>query len=131
MLSEEVKEKVLNYNDSKVDLILTDDLFKENPEWWEDKCKDIDTIIHLAWYVEPGKYLKSIKNLDCMIGSLNLVHGAIKSKIKRFVGVGTCFEYDLNHEKLSIDTPLNPITPYAAAKASYLALCPNYYHFNR
>jgi dTDP-6-deoxy-L-talose 4-dehydrogenase (NAD+) len=39
--------------------------------------------------------------------------------VRRFVGVGTCFEYDLaNSVPLAVDAPLKPLTPYAAAKAA-------------
>ena len=75
-------------------------------------------MIHVAWYVEPGKYLDSPKNLDCLIGTLALAKGAVNANVSRFVGIGTCFEYDLKEGYLSTDTPLRPLTPYAAAKAS-------------
>ena len=43
--------------------------------------------------------------------------------MNRFVGVGTCFEYDLTAGTLSVDTPLRPLTPYAGAKAAaFMAL---------
>lgn len=101
----------------------TEDLFAESAEWWTTTCKSIDTIIHVAWYAEPGKYLLSDKNMDCLQGTLNLAKGAVHAGVKRFLGVGTCFEYDLTGGMLSINTPLKPITPYAAAKAAtYLAL---------
>ena len=106
----------------KIELIETDDLFKESVDWWVEQCKGIDTIIHVAWYAEPGKYLKSEKNIDCLIGSLNLAKGAIRAGIRRFIGIGTCFEYDLNFGNLSINTPLKPTTPYAAAKAGLYML---------
>ena len=106
----------------KIELIETDDLFKESIDWWAEQCKGIDTIIHVAWYAEPGKYLKSEKNIDCLIGSLNLAKGAIRAGIRRFIGIGTCFEYDLNFGNLSINTPLKPTTPYAAAKAELYKL---------
>lgn len=111
------KEKFFEDQKSKIELILTDDLFRESPEWWSEQCKGIHTIIHLAWYAEPGKYLQSSKNVDCLIGSLNLAKGALKAGIKRFIGIGTCFEYDLNYKKLSVETPIKPTTPYAATKA--------------
>jgi len=61
--------------------------------------------------------------MDCLIGSLNLAKGAAKAGVKRFVGIGTCFEYDLANGMLSVETPLKPLTPYAGAKASlYLSL---------
>lgn len=111
------KETFLKEKNLKIETITTDDLFQESIAWWKNQCKGIDTIIHTAWYVEPGKYLKSLKNVDCLIGSLNLAKGAIQAGIKRFVGIGTCFEYDLSYGDLSINTPLKPTTPYAAAKA--------------
>ena len=101
----------------------TKDLFKESAKWWANTCKNIDIIIHLAWYAEPGKYLMSDKNLDCLTGTLNLAKGAIEASVRRFIGIGTCLEYDLKSGILSIDTPLMPLTPYAATKAAaYLAL---------
>lgn len=101
----------------------TEDIFLESPERWATMCHGIDIIIHLAWYAEPGKYLLSDKNIDCLTGSLNLAKGAIIAGVRRFIGVGTCFEYDLTSCMLSTDTLLNPTTPYAAAKAAtYLTL---------
>jgi nucleoside-diphosphate-sugar epimerase len=99
-------------------LVETDDLFTESPEWWREQSEGIDTIVHLAWYAEPGKYLESELNIDCLQGSLNLARGAIQAGVRRFVGIGTCFEYDLSAGVLSVDTPLKPSTPYADAKAA-------------
>lgn len=42
----------------------------------------------------------------------------IHAGVRRFVGVGTCAEYDLSQGMLRTDTPLNPDTLYAACKAS-------------
>ena len=111
------KENFLGDINSRAEIVTTDDLFEESVDWWNEQCKDIDTIIHLAWYSEPGKYLLSSKNIECLNGSLNLAKGAINSGVRRFVGIGTCFEYDLNVGRLSIDTQLKPSSPYAAAKA--------------
>lgn len=106
-----------------LDTVETDDLFAEGPEWWAAACDGVGTVIHLAWYAEPGKYLTSDRNLDCLSGTLSLARGAARAGVKRFAGVGTCFEYDLTGGDLTVDTPLDPLTPYAAAKASaYLTL---------
>ena len=109
---------------AKIDRVIrTPDLFAELASWWADACEGVDTIIHVAWYAEPGKYLQSSKNLDCLIGTLTLAQGAIQAGVRRFVGVGTCFEYDLSQGTLSIETPLKPLSPYAGAKAAaYLEL---------
>jgi len=99
-------------------IVETPDLFGEPAEWWAQTFEDIDMCIHLAWYAEPGKYLTSGRNLDCLSGTMAMAQGAVKAGLRRFVGVGTCFEYDLTPGHLSVETHLDPVTPYAAAKAS-------------
>jgi nucleoside-diphosphate-sugar epimerase len=104
-------------------VIATRDLFFESSRWWADVCAGVDTVIHAAWHVEPGDYLQSPKNLDCLSGTLQLAKGAGAAGVRRFVGIGTCIEYDLAGGMLSVDTPLRPKTPYAAAKAAaFMAL---------
>lgn len=104
-------------------IVTSQDLFAESADWWENSCREVDTVIHAAWYTEPGEYLLSPRNMDCLTGSLNLAKGAVRAGVNRFVGVGTCFEYDLTPGELSVETALNPLTPYAAAKAAlYIAL---------
>jgi dTDP-6-deoxy-L-talose 4-dehydrogenase (NAD+) len=104
-------------------VVTTPDLFAQGAGWWADVCKGIDTVVHVAWYAEPGKYLESAKNLDCLMGTLQMAKGAAQAGVKRFVGIGTCFEYDLTAGMLRIDTPLRPLTPYAGAKAAaFMAL---------
>lgn len=98
--------------------VQTPDLFAEPAEWWAEACRGVDTVIHVAWYAEPGKYLDSPANLDCLSGTLALAKGAAAAGVRRFVGVGTCFEYDLTGATLSPGTSLRPLTPYAAAKAA-------------
>lgn len=94
------------------------DIFTESKSWWINVTQKIDMIIHVAWYAKPGKYLQSEKNLDCLSGTMTLAQAAATSGVKRFIGIGTCFEYDLNDGYLSIQTPLLPSSPYAAAKSS-------------
>ncbi|WP_370402002.1 NAD-dependent epimerase/dehydratase family protein [Sulfitobacter sp. JB4-11] len=99
-------------------IVECDDVFGQSPGWWQDQLCGIDTVVHLAWYAEPGKYLTSERNLDCLAGTLAMAKGATAAKLPRFVGVGTCFEYDLTAGHLATDTALAPETPYAAAKAA-------------
>jgi len=112
------KESFFKNKNLKLELVATDDLFKESTDWFVEQCKGIDIIIHLAWFVEHEKYLKSLKNIDCLLGSLRFAQAAIKAKIKRFVGIGTCLEYDLSGGALSINTPLNPLSLYAYSKVA-------------
>lgn len=104
-------------------VITTADLFTEDAQWWANVCDGIDTIIHAAWYAEPGKYLHSPKNMDCVLGTLYMARGAAMAGVRRVVGLGTCLEYDVRQGLLTVETPLNPSTPYAGAKAAaYTAL---------
>lgn len=112
------KKNILKKKYPNLNLIITNDLFAESSQWWSKKFKGIHTVIHIAWYVEPGKYLNSPKNVHCLKGSLSMAQGAIKAGVKKFVGIGTCFEYDLSLEKLSINSMLKPSTIYSATKVS-------------
>lgn len=102
----------------KIDAVETPDLFAQDSAWWAQTCQGVDLVIHAAWYAEPGKYLTSHLNLPCLSGTLALAEGALAAGVSRFVGIGTCFEYDVSHGHLSIETPLAPETLYAATKAS-------------
>lgn len=114
-------------NIASVDKVISSqDIFLENQKWWANACEGIDAVIHAAWYVEPGQYLESEKNVDCVIGSLKLVQGAAFAKVSRFIGIGTCFEYELSDSRLSVQTPLKPLTTYGAAKASLFSFCTSY-----
>jgi nucleoside-diphosphate-sugar epimerase len=110
-------------NVDAIEAVASADIWSEDAAWWADVCRGVDTVIHVAWYAEPGRYLQSPTNFDCLSGTLRLAQGASRAKVRRFVGIGTCFEYDLGAGMLSVETPLRPTTPYAAAKAAaFLAL---------
>jgi nucleoside-diphosphate-sugar epimerase len=100
------------------EIIYTGDVFVEKYTWWLDVLKGVSSIVHLAWYAEPGRYLESDLNVTCLRGTLRLAEAAIDAGVNRFVGVGSCFEYDLSQGDLSIATPLNPTTLYGACKAA-------------
>lgn len=104
----------INTNLSHV--VETNDLFVQDIKWWKEKLQEIDTIIHAAWYAEPGLYLKSSKNDDCLKGTVELAKAAAENNIKRFVSLGTCIEYEISDKILSLQTPLDPTVPYSCAK---------------
>lgn len=79
-----------------------------------------DAIVHLAWYVEHGLFWTAPQNLDCVGMTLRLARMAAEIGCRRFIGVGTCFEYDFPahggcHE---IATPTSPATLYGISKDS-------------
>jgi nucleoside-diphosphate-sugar epimerase len=98
-------------------VIYSQNIFLESKEWWVDSLKGVDAVMHLAWFVDPATYLDSIKNDECFFGTVNLAQAVIDAKVGKFLGVGTCLEYDLNSPPLSVDTALNPISRYAKTKA--------------
>lgn len=104
--------------------IAVEDLFTRDRTFWAETCAGFDTVVHVAWYAEPGLYLSSEKNLTCLSGTLALAQGAVDAGVRKFVGVGTCFEYDLAAPDLAASQPLRPESPlgpttlYGAAKSS-------------
>lgn len=100
------------------EVVVVDDLFRSPPDELNRICDGVDTIIHAAWFVEPGSYLKAVQNLDCLKGTISLAEAAVRSGVRRFVGIGTCFEYDDTPGLLSTATPLIPRTLYGCSKAA-------------
>jgi len=104
-------------------VVTTADLWSEPARWYTEACSGVDTVIHAAWYAEPGLYLDSPKNSDCEQGTVRLAQGAAAAGVRRFAGIGTCFEYDTGGGTLRTTAPLRPHTPYGAAKvATFRAL---------
>ena len=108
-------------------VISSQDIFVENRSWWAEACKGIDTVIHAAWHVKPREYLESEQNIQCLIGSLELARGAASAKVARFIGIGTCLEYEVSEFGVSIRTPLKPSNTYASTKASLFTTCSAYF----
>ena len=103
-------------NADSVAVVETADLFGERADWWAPHLGDVDAVIHAAWYVEPGKYLDSAENIRCVAGSLALAETAAKAGVAHFIGVGTCFEYRLPNDHITVEAEVGPVTLYAAAK---------------
>jgi nucleoside-diphosphate-sugar epimerase len=82
--------------------------------------QSFDCCIHLAWYVEPGKYLESPENKRWVERSLVFARALQDAGCRRFLAAGTCFEYATNEERLRESSPTGPRTLYAQSK---LELC--------
>jgi nucleoside-diphosphate-sugar epimerase len=113
-------------------VLRTPDLFAEPASFWAEACANHDAVTHVAWYAEPGKFLQSSLNLDCLAGTIRLAQGAVAAGVRHFTGIGTCFEFDLttealaHHQPLTPQSPLAPATAYGAAKAAaFMALSRN------
>lgn len=76
------------------------------------------TVIHCAWVTEHGAYWTSPENLDWVGATLSLAREAHDRGTSRFVGVGTCAEYEWGGAAplSEASTPLRPQTLYGVAK---------------
>jgi len=73
--------------------------------------------IHAAWYAVPGKYLSAPENLAHVAASLELATALVGAGCTRFVGLGTCFEYDTSTTtKLTESSATSPRFLYASCK---------------
>jgi nucleoside-diphosphate-sugar epimerase len=74
--------------------------------------------IHAAWYAVPGKYLAAPENLAHVGASLDLATKLVAAGCKRFVGLGTCFEYALGDTTtpLTESSPTGPRFLYSSSK---------------
>lgn len=75
-----------------------------------------DVCIHLAWYAVPGQYLTSLENVSILSASLRLATRLASAGCRRFVAIGTCYEYDTNLGRLSETSPTRPRHLYASCK---------------
>ncbi len=105
-------------NNSRLTIIQTEDLFNEPLERLTRLIAGTEILIHSAWYTESSDYQSSIRNIDCLAGTLNLARAFADGGGKRLIGIGSCAEYDFTDGLLSLDTPLKPSTLYAASKVA-------------
>ncbi len=76
-------------------------------------------LLHLAWYVAHGKFWNSFDNFRWVDASLGLLTAFAKAGGRRWLGVGSCAEYDWTWSGPMDEhsTPLCPRSIYGAAKA--------------
>jgi len=77
-----------------------------------------DVIVHCAWVTRHGAYWHSPENLDWLSSSVSLLRTAKLAGVRRFVGVGTCAEYEpsdnsAGHAAVAVGPP---VTLYGTAK---------------
>ncbi len=76
-----------------------------------------EVCVHGAWYAVPGKYLDAPENLTHVAASLDLAQRLVHAGCTRFIGLGTCFEYDTSlGVPLTEPSPTKPRFLYAASK---------------
>jgi nucleoside-diphosphate-sugar epimerase len=74
-------------------------------------------LLHLAWYIAPGRWAEAPENVAWVRASLALVEAFRQHGGERMVGAGSCLEYDWNYGYCQEDrTPKVPHTAYGACK---------------
>ncbi|WP_394691850.1 NAD-dependent epimerase/dehydratase family protein [Hoeflea sp.] len=109
------------------EIVSCGDVFAQSPQWWEKACDGVNAIIHAAWYVNPADYLDSEQNATCVSGTFRMAQGAVAADVQHFVGLGTCMEYALPSEQLSIDAPTAPATVYGASKLALFEILDGFF----
>jgi nucleoside-diphosphate-sugar epimerase len=78
-------------------------------------------ILHCAWDVTHGRFWNAPENLDWVVATLRLARAFASCKGRRFVGLGTCAEYDWSDDGARPrreDDLLRPTSLYGQAKLS-------------
>jgi nucleoside-diphosphate-sugar epimerase len=77
-------------------------------------------LLHLAWVTAPDRYRYSAENLDWMEVSLALVKAFAQQGGRRFVGAGSCAEYEPMADRCIEDqTSIRPASLYGQCKAAF------------
>jgi len=86
-------------------------------------------ILHLAWCVKPRRFWNDPANLDWTAATLSLARAAEAEGVGRFVGTGTCYEYDWPGEASCNEwrTPLACHSLYDAAKDATRRILTRYF----
>jgi nucleoside-diphosphate-sugar epimerase len=76
-------------------------------------------LLHLAWNVTPGKFWTTAENVQWLQASLDLVQAFAAEGGQRWVGAGTCAEYDWSQSGVFCEIgATRPATLYGACKCS-------------
>ena len=76
-------------------------------------------LLHLAWYVVPGKLITAPENVSWVVTSIALIRAFIEAGGQRITLAGSGYEYDWTHGYCTESvTPAIPDTLYGIAKRS-------------
>jgi nucleoside-diphosphate-sugar epimerase len=74
-------------------------------------------VLHLAWFAKHGAFWAGLENLRWVGATLHLFQAAAARGVNRFVGCGTCAEYDPAVELCDeASSPLAPVSLYGVCK---------------
>jgi len=91
-----------------------------------DAMRGVDAVIHLAALIDvEGSVTDPLETHDVNVnGTLNLLYEAVKHGVKRFLFASSAAVYgDGDSLPLREDSPLRPVSPYAASKVAAEHYC--------
>lgn len=92
-----------------------------SPDWAAIEKFAPDVCIHCAWVATPGVYLNSPENFLLADQSISLAEGLGERGLQKFVGVGTCLEYESSDQALNeFSSRPRDLSPYVLAKLKLL-----------
>ena len=86
-------------------------------------------LVHLAWFVEHGRFWDAPENIPWVERSLHLMRAFARAGGERAVALGTCAEYDWSAAETRLSertSPLGPDTLYGVAKDALRRLASKY-----
>ncbi len=84
-------------------------------------------LLHMAWYVEHGRYWQAPENLVWVEATLRLLRCFAEQGGRRAVMAGTCAEYEWTLDRYSeASAPLAPATLYGVAKDATRRVCESF-----
>jgi UDP-glucose 4-epimerase len=96
----------------------------------EKSLEGVNAVIHEAALASVPLSIEnpSLTNEVNVSGTLNLLKASLKAKVKRFVYASSCAVYGAASElPINEDTPLKPLSPYAASKLAAEDHCKAFY----
>lgn len=86
-------------------------------------------LLHSAWMAAPGRFWTDPSNLGWLEAGVAMMRAFRSGGGERFVGIGTCAEYDWSSTSFIEDqTPIRPATLYGRSKAAMWAAAEAFSH---
>lgn len=108
--------------------LIVKDIFNLSLDYYLKILKKNQIVLHLAWYAKPGDYFESIKNLNCLDGSIRLARACKIKKVKKFIGIGSCLEYENKNKKISTSDNLSINSIYSGTKILLYKFCKDLFY---